>query len=377
MIDFSGKTYKNILADQLEQVPDEFDKREKSMIQTALGPESWYLEGMYLDLDQVQRNAHARTAQGDSLDLKTEERGIYRKQATHAVKKGIFNIEVPLGARFSTASQPRLIYTVTEKIGKSESGYEYQMRCEEPGEIGNSYTGQLLAIDYVNGLESAALTSLLFNGTEEESDDSLRERFFESLKVKGFAGNIAAYRSEILSIDGVGAVQIYPAWQGGGTVLCSILAADFNLAEIELIKDVQNRICPPEDGTEEPSADGYGMAPIGAAVTITTGTACPLDISMDIQAESGSAADYQEEIEKKIEAYLLTVKQQWGKEIRSRKVEYLVMVYVARIIYEILTISGIINVTNVEINGVAGDLVCTETAELQQVPVLGQVTVNG
>ncbi len=377
MIDFSQKTYKNILSEQLKQVPEEFDKREKSMIQTALGPESWYLEGVYLELDKVQKNAHARTAKGSSLDLKTEERGIYRKQATHAVKKGIFNIAVPIGSRFSTASQPRLIYAVLESIGKSEDGYEYQMKCEEAGEIGNSYSGQLLAIDYVNGLESAVLTSLLFNGTEEESDDSLRERFYESLKVQAFAGNIAAYRSEILSIDGVGAVQIYPAWQGGGTVLCSILAADFNPAESELIRTVQEMICPAEDGETAPSANGYGMAPIGAAVTIATPVKCLLDISMEIQVESGSGADYKEQIEQKIEEYLLTVRQQWGRELRSRKVEYHVMVYVARIIYEILTISGIINVTNVKINGETGDMVCSQSAELQQIPVLGQVTIDG
>ena len=37
MIDFSGKTYANILSDQLSRVPDDLDKREGSIIQTALG----------------------------------------------------------------------------------------------------------------------------------------------------------------------------------------------------------------------------------------------------------------------------------------------------------------------------------------------------
>lgn len=377
MIDFSKKTYKNILAEQLKQVPEEFDKREKSIIQTALGPESWYLEGFYLDLDNIQKNAHARTAKGNSLDLKAEERGIYRKKATCAIKKGIFNMPVPIGTRFSTASQPRLVYYVTEWFGKVEEGYEYQMKCEEAGEQGNSYSGPLLAIDYVNGLESAVLTSLLFNGTEEESDDSLRERYFESLKIPPFAGNIAAYRSEILAIDGVGAVQVYPAWQGGGTVLCSILAADFNLAESELIRTVQEIICPAEIESMVPSANGYGIAPIGAAVTITTATECSLDISMEIQIESGRAVDYQEQIRNKIEAYLFTVRKQWGKSVGTRKVEYSMMVYIARIIYEILTIQGIINVTKVTINGKSEDMVCIENVDVQQIPVLGQVVVSG
>ena len=52
MIDFSGKTYANILSDQLSRVPDDLDKREGSIIQTALGPVSWYLEGVYMDMQR-------------------------------------------------------------------------------------------------------------------------------------------------------------------------------------------------------------------------------------------------------------------------------------------------------------------------------------
>ena len=53
------------------------------------------------------------------------------------------------------------------------------------------------------------------------------------------------------------------------------------------------------------------------------------------------------------------------------------MVYIARIIYEILTIQGIINVTKVTINGEAEDMVCIENVNVQQIPVLGQVVVRG
>lgn len=53
------------------------------------------------------------------------------------------------------------------------------------------------------------------------------------------------------------------------------------------------------------------------------------------------------------------------------------MVYIARIIYAVLQIPEIVNMTNVMINGSGNDLVLTETAELQQVPVLGTVVING
>ncbi|WP_313583365.1 baseplate J/gp47 family protein [Lacrimispora sp.] len=381
MIDFSNKTYANILAAQLNRVPDTIDKREGSMIQTALGPESWYLEGLYLDLNSVQKNAYAETAGGNWLDMLAAERGIDRKAATRAVKKGVFNMQIPIGSRFSALTgKGYLTYKAIEFIEQTESGYTYKMECETAGEIGNNYSGQLVAVDYMTGLSSAQLTELLSSGTGEETDDSLRERYFATFDVSSFGGNIASYRNAILAIDGVGAIQIYPAWQGGGTVLCSILDGNYKLAGSALINQVQNTICPPEDGGQEPSANGYGVAPIGAAVTIRTGNEWKLDISLTVQFLSGiqnGEVIYKSEIEEKIEEYLASVRQSWGVMLKSQKIEYAVTVYVSRIIYAILTIPEVVNVTDVAINGSTLDVVCVETSAVQQVPVLGVVTIHG
>jgi len=377
MIDFSRKTYANIQKEMLGRVPDTIDKREGSVVQTALGPASWYLEGLYLDLDNVQKNAYAKTAGGEYLDLKCAERGIIRKGATRAVRKGVFDVEIPIGARFSAVnSGTYLVFTAIKADGAAEEGYVYLMQCETAGQAGNGYSGQLLAIDYVNGLTRAELTTLVTSGVDEETDDSLRERYLASFEMVSFAGNIAAYRNEILSIEGVGAVQIYPAWQGGGTVLCSILNGNYRPADDALVEMVQNIICPSEeDGTA--SSNGYGFAPIGALVTIGSGTELKLNISCDIQFLSGMAGAHQEEIEQKITDYLDSVCETWGNRVKSNKIEYSSVVYIARIIAAVLSIPDVVNVTNVTINGEAGDLTLIETAELQQVPVLGEVTING
>jgi uncharacterized phage protein gp47/JayE len=381
LIDFSKKTYTNILAAQLSHIADTIDKREGSLIQTALGPESWYLEGLYLDLDSVQKNAYAETAGGKFLDMLVAERGIERKTATYAVKKGVFNRTVPVGSRFSALTgDGYLTYLVVEFMEQTETEYAYKMKCETAGEIGNNYTGQLIAVDYVTGLTSAELTELLSAGTEEETDDSLRERYLATFDVASFGGNIASYRNAILAIDGVGAVQIYPAWQGGGTVLCSVLDGNLSPAVSELINTVQYTVCPPEDGNTEPSANGYGIAPIGAVVTIGTGTELVLDISLTVQflatVQNGETT-FKSQIEEKIESYLETVRQSWGSMLKSQKIEYAVTVYVSRIIYAILDIPEIVNVTDVTINGSAADVTCVENSSLQQVPVLGTVTING
>ena len=102
MQNFSDATYKNILDYMLSLVPDTYDKRDTSPIQTSLGPAAYVLEGFYLSLDLVQKQAFVQTAAGDSLDLLAVLAGITRKQASAAVKVGIFDCEVPIGARFST-----------------------------------------------------------------------------------------------------------------------------------------------------------------------------------------------------------------------------------------------------------------------------------
>ena len=88
MIDFSGYTAKAIERDMLSQVRQTIDTREGSMVQTAVGPAAWYLEGVYMLLAKMQDNAYAETAVGESLDLIVRERGLTRKLATPAVRKG-------------------------------------------------------------------------------------------------------------------------------------------------------------------------------------------------------------------------------------------------------------------------------------------------
>ena len=378
MIDFSGYTAKSIERDMLSQVRQTIDTREGSMVQTAVGPAAWYLEGVYMLLAKMQDNAYAETAVGESLDLIVRERGLTRKLATPAVRKGTFNVPIPSGSQFKTINGPDSVIFVSGKLlSKTDEDYVYAMTCGTVGVIGNSYVGNLLPVTAIPGLTSALLGDIITAGTEDETNEAL---VFETFNVPAFGGNIQAYRNEILAIEGVGAVQVYPAWQGGGTVLCSVLGDDYRPALPAIVQTVQNVICPPEDGGEGPSPNGYGMAPIGAAVTITTATPLILDIACDIEFLGGvqdGEETYRAEIEQRIQEYLDAVTRSWGNPLKSHKVEYVVTVYVSRIIYAILDIADIANVTNITINGEMKDLYLTETALLQQIPELGTVVING
>ena len=332
-------------------------------------------------LDQIQKNAYASTAVGESLDYIVAERGLTRKAAVAAVRQGTFNREIPAGSAFRTIDGENSVIFTSGELISAGSTYVYQMTCTTAGTAGNSYTGNILPITAITGLTLATIGEIITEGTDEETDTALRARYFETFDAQAFGGNIAAYRQAILAIEGVGAVQVYPAYNGGGTVLCSILESNYTPATETLVRAVQAVICPSEDGQVEPSANGYGMAPIGAACKITTATNLTLNMAMDIafdaQIENG-VATYQSEIEDAIRGYIRSVCETWGNPLSGQRVSYPVNIYVARIITAILTaVPVVVNVSNITINGAAGDLALTETAQLQQIPSLGTVTING
>ena len=376
MIDFSQATYQAILQDMLSQVPDTFDKRDGSPIPTALGPAAFVLEGFFLSLNQVQQQAFIQTAVGDSLDLLGAVAGLKRDPASAAVRLGVFNMDVPIGCRLSTMSGSNSInfsVTATATVTEPQPGdYYYQLTAETPGSIGNEYIGPILPITVIPGLTSAQITSILIPGDDTETDDAFRQRIITALNEKPFGGNIASYRMAITDIDGVGAVQVYPTWNGGGTVLCSVLGSNWLPASEELVENVQRAIDPPPS-----QGQGLGMAPIGAQVTISAPKEVAIQVTATLELSPGYAiGQVQQPVEEAIEAYLLTIRQAWATNISPSGVEYAANVYLSRITAAIVSVTGVVNATGVQLNGGTSDLVLTETGTVQQVPVIGTVTLH-
>ena len=375
MIDFSQRTYKNLLTEKLQIIPNSLDKQEGSVIFTALAPNSYELAILYEFLNLIQLQGSWKTATGSSLDDWCELRSVYREQATPAVRVGTFNVEIPAGTRFSTL-EGNIVFISGDRIDEG-TDYQYKLTCETAGQIGNSYIGDLLAIDYVNGLESATIGDILISGSDEETDESLRDRFELSMQQQAFGGNLIAYKNKIENIDGVGLCQVYPAnqYQGGSTVLCVIIDDTYNQASQLLINSVQEEICPIYNGNI--TNGGYGFAPIGAKVTIQTGTELAINIECTLQVSSGQPSDYQTQVENKIKAYINDVMKTWATMTITDAVYYNITIFRARIIQYILEIENIVNVTNLTINGADADLALTENGTTQQIAVFGSLTING
>ncbi len=370
MLDFSNQTCRALLEAMLNRVSDTLDKREGSMIQTALGAGAYALEDFYLDLDKVQRGGAIPTAVGEDLDNWAAIANVERYPASPAVRLGVFEPEtVPIGARFSTIDGGDSVnFTVTAQEGPGR----YRLTCETPGEIGSRYTGPILPITVIPGLASARLTDILVPGDDTEADEALRARVISALRERPFGGNVADYKRVVRAIDGVGDLQVYPTWNGGGTVKLSILGADWMPASQQLVEAVQNAVDPPPN-----QGLGYGTAPIGATVTVTAPETVAVSLSAVLTLRAGYTVEQmQGPVEAALRAYLLSIRQDWAVPDADRLTSYTCWVYLARTISAILSVPGVVNATGVTLNGDMADLLLVETGEKQQVPVLGEVVLH-
>lgn len=348
---YENVTYELIMNRMLDRVSDQVDKREGSVIWDALAPAAVELELMYIEFELILQETFGDTASREYLIRRAKERGITPYPATYALLKGEFNIDVPIGSRFSLNE---LNYSVVEQIGTGV----FKMECEALGVQGNKYFGDLIPIEYIDGLQTAKLTELLIPGEDEEDTESLRTRYFESFDTKPFGGNQKDYIQKTNSIAGVGSTKVTPIWDGGGTVKLTILNSEFDKASSELVNTVQQEIDPTKDG------HGVGIAPIGHIVTVNTAEEIAVNITSNIIFDEGySFTGQKQNIIDAISAYLLELRKEWANQTN-------LVVRIAQIETRILAIKGIIDISGTKINGAASNLTLTK----YQIPVMGGVS---
>lgn len=344
-------TYEYILDRMLSRVSENIDKREGSVIYTALAPAAAELTQMYIELSAVLNESFADTQSREYLIKRCSERGIYPDDATKAILKGVFNVDIPIGSRFSLDS---FNYTVIEKI----SAGIFKLECETAGSEGNQHLGSLIPIEYINGLSSAELTEVLIPGEDEEDTEELRNRYFNSLDTQSFGGNISDYKEKTNSINGVGGVRVYPAWNGGGTVRLVIIDSTHKAPSSVLIDTVQTAIDPIQN-----HGRGAGIAPIGHFVTVQGVTETAINISTNITYQAGwTWSDIEPYVNNIIDEYFIELNKSWAE-------SETLIVRISQIETRLLDIAGVVDIAETTINGAAQNL----TLDPDNIPTRGEI----
>lgn len=348
-------TYEEILQRMLDRVPDSQDKREGSVIYDALAPAAMEFMAMYLEQKRIMDETYADTASREHLLKRVKERGISPYPATYAILKAESTpttVDIAVGARFSLNE---LNYIVTEKIKDGQ----YKVQCETIGAVGNTYFGDMIPIDYIEGLETIRLAELLIPGEDEEETEAIRQRYFNSFDSQAFGGNMADYKEKVKVINGVGGVKVYPIWNGGGTVKLTIINSNFEKPSETLIDNVQTIIDPTQN-----QGQGVGLAPIGHVVTIFGCGETRIDVSTKIVFQEGwTWEDLKPYAEKAVDDYFKLLSSNWENENN-------VIVRISQIENRFLNLAGVLDVFDTTINGQTQNI----SIESDNIPIRGAVT---
>lgn len=397
---YGEQTYDALLKRMLSRVPNKLDKREGAVIWDTLSPTAIELQILYLELDNIIKESFGDTASRDFLILRCRERGIAPYEATNTILQGEFTpIDIDVtGKRFSLNE---LNYVVTEMI----SGGIYKVQCETKGSVGNQYLGNMVPIEYVDGLQTAVLTDILIPGEDEEGTEELRRRYFDSFEEFAFGGNRADYYKKVRAIEGVGDLKIERAWNEdihpadmiptsevtnwytnvidsldantknwlsavydaaiqkkltvGGTILITVVDSDdYSECTPELIDHIQSVLDPIQNAGE-----GYGTAPIGHVVNVRSAFAREIYISAKIVFNDGfDWGSMREEIKAAINEYLLQLRKNWAKNTQ-------IIVRISQIEARIINIENVVDITDTLINNNADNLILEE----YEIPVFGGV----
>lgn len=373
--EFQEKDYDYFLRKMLDAVPDNVDKREGSIIYDALAPAALVMGQQSLDMANVIKETYIKTASGEFLDYRAIEHGTSRYPATQTEAKAkVLNDKkepldnVQIGDKFASIGDSPIFYVVT----KINSDLTIELTAETAGSSANSYIGQVLPVTPNDLLSWAEITEITAPARDVESDDHLRARLLSSQSWIAYGGNVADYLDMTSKIDEVGAAQIYPTWNGGGTVKVVILNNDLMPASASLVQKVKNTLDP-----EDKQAEGYGLAPIDHSVTVTAPEKLIVNVDISVKLDDTKVTRYvKDSITKAVEGYFQSLREDWADINQKLGRGYQETIYRSKILSQVMLTEGVVNAKLPSLNGKDADIDLIFNNEKSQLPVVGTVTIN-
>lgn len=271
------RSEEQIKEDMLKNIQNTVDKTQNSLIHDALSPASIEFALMYMNMDMIRRKLDIENLRGEELERFIYPRtGLTRKYATKALTTVIVS-----GQEGSKIKKGDLVGTGTinfvsleERIIGSSGQVSVFVSCEEYGSIGNVPANSITEFpNQLSGLTDVYNPEPVINGYDAETDDELRQRYYDKLQRPGKAGNKYHYEEWAKEVVGVGDVRVFPRWDGPLTVKVVIVDANKLPADGELVNRVEAHI--------------EGERPFGANVTVVSATGKEIDVTVDLTVANG------------------------------------------------------------------------------------------
>ncbi|MGL6024434.1 MAG: baseplate J/gp47 family protein [Cetobacterium sp.] len=347
--------------EMLENISDEYVKEVGTFTRDmtkSFSIEAYKLEGK---LEEYFKRLDVYNISGSELTRYVKQRrGLYRKEANPA--KGILTVEgtgmVKVGDVFETVSGNR--YSSTENKAINGIG-NINIEATIPGSAGNVGSNSITLIPVtIAGISKVYNSFPLTDGYDEETDDSLRERYLIEIQKPATSGNVYHYMQWSREVTGVGESRVFPLWNGNNTVQVVIIDDNKVVANAELVKRVQDYIDPKGEGNIS-WGTGAGQAPIGAYCTISSATAKTINIECKLILKDGyELSTLKPLIENEIKEYLKSIA------FKRDAVSYAILSS------WILNVEGVQEWTLFKINGLQENVIVGS----KEVAILGSVILN-
>lgn len=335
----------------LSNISDEYDKSEGSFFYDVEMPVSIELEKAYAEQESILDKGFIDTASEEYLDRKVAEQGIYRKQATKSTGQVIVNGSqgalIKQGDKVAS-DNVNFIFVESKTIGVTGT-VNINVECEVAGSIGNV---PIRSIKYfpvtLTGLTNVTNAEAFTNGYDQETDESLKERYYTKVRTPATSGNKWHYLNWAKEVIGVGDAKVFPLWNGNGTVKAVIINSNKRGADSNLINAVGTHI--------------ENNRPIGATVTVVSATekAININVTLVIDTNNYTLEQVKSDIEANLTEYFKTI---------AFKDTYVSYAKIGNLIFDS---KGVLDYSNFKINNGTANITIADT----EIPVLGGVTIG-
>lgn len=213
------------------------------------------------------------------------------------------------------------------------------------GASGNSAANTVTTMITSNvNVKSITNTEPIEGGTDEETDDALRTRYYLRLQMPATSGNKAHYILWATECAGVGGAKATRDTVINNKVNVYICGDNGKVVDAATVKLVQDYIDPNING------DGSGVAPIGAICQVYSAGIKAINISGFVELDNTLESDYT------FENIMAAITKHFA-EINFTKTE----VSYARLLNIVLGCDGVNDITDFKVNGSYTNIICDET----------------
>lgn len=278
---------------------------------------------LYQNLQCIDRAGKQNTlkyAYGEYLDNKAAEKGVVRKTAKAATVNVKFSLEtarssstlIPKGTRVSNDSDIYFETQNSEEIAAGNTDIVISCVCTEAGTLGNNIQiGEITTlVDPVTYINEVVNTTVSTGGTDDEDDDSLRERVFLAPSSYTTTGSADAY--------------IYHCKLFSNDIADVIATSDVGSAVVNIIVLLKNGVIPEEELITQLQEylNSNSIKTLTDKVVVAAPSVKKYDINFTYyinKSDRSKALLIQKNVEKAINEYILWQNSKIGRDINPDK----------------------------------------------------------